>query len=111
MNLICLIRRFDDLIEYLLYYEALCIFVEWKRMTPGEWLEKALLVLCGKLETGLELDADIISGLVSYCELAAPQDAAEYLHVLLLFYLYIFNFTMVDWGEAFIVNKIHFFTL
>ncbi|TQD79173.1 hypothetical protein C1H46_035211 [Malus baccata] len=44
----------------------------------GEWLEKALVDLCGKMETG-GLDKDMISGLVSYCELADPQDAKEYL--------------------------------
>lgn len=47
----------------------------------GQWLEKALTELCKRLETGLDLDADIISGLVSYCELAPPLDAQEYLHV------------------------------
>ncbi|KAL5981149.1 hypothetical protein ACLOJK_029069 [Asimina triloba] len=49
-------------------------------LTPGGWLEKALLDLCGAMETGLELDADVISGLVSYCERASPQDAQEYLN-------------------------------
>ncbi|KAM1081004.1 hypothetical protein ACFX2I_015514 [Malus domestica] len=44
----------------------------------GEWLEKALVDLCRKMETG-GLDKDMISGLVSYCELADPQDAKEYL--------------------------------
>ncbi|XP_059290631.1 uncharacterized protein LOC132044155 [Lycium ferocissimum] len=47
--------------------------------SSGQWLEKALLELCNKIETGLDLDADIISGLVSYCELAPPLDAKEYL--------------------------------
>ncbi|XP_010937149.1 uncharacterized protein [Elaeis guineensis] len=47
-------------------------------MRSGEWLEKALLELCGKIQ-GVELDADLISGLVSFCELAPPQDAADYL--------------------------------
>ncbi|XP_057481014.1 uncharacterized protein LOC130767944 [Actinidia eriantha] len=47
--------------------------------TPGQWLEKALLDLCKKIETGLDLDGDLISGLVSYCELASPLDAKEYL--------------------------------
>ncbi|XP_077213844.1 transcription regulator/ zinc ion binding protein [Tasmannia lanceolata] len=51
-----------------------------KSAGSGEWLEKALLDLCGQIETGLDLDADIISGLVSYCELASPQDAQEYLN-------------------------------
>lgn len=46
---------------------------------PGQWLEKALLDLCKKLELGLDLDGDLISGLVSYCELASPVDAKEYL--------------------------------
>lgn len=47
--------------------------------TAGQWLEKALLELCKKIETGLDLDAEIISGLVSYCEMAPPLDAKEYL--------------------------------
>ncbi|KAL3528372.1 hypothetical protein ACH5RR_007694 [Cinchona calisaya] len=47
--------------------------------TAGEWLEKALRELCKKIETGLDLDADVISGLVSYCEMAPPLDAKEYL--------------------------------
>ncbi|CAK9138088.1 unnamed protein product [Ilex paraguariensis] len=47
--------------------------------SAGQWLEKALLDLCKKIETGLDLDADLISGLVSYCELASPLDAKEYL--------------------------------
>ncbi|KAM5570748.1 hypothetical protein ABKV19_011405 [Rosa sericea] len=45
----------------------------------GQWLEKALVDLCQKMETGLGLDRDMISGLVSYCELADPRDAKEYL--------------------------------
>lgn len=49
--------------------------------SAGEWLEKALVDLCQKVETGLGLDTDMISGLVSYCELAQPQDAKEYLDV------------------------------
>ncbi|KAJ7956388.1 Activating signal cointegrator 1 [Quillaja saponaria] len=49
--------------------------------SPGQWLEKALVDLCQKMETGLSmgLDKDMISGLVSYCELADPRDAKEYL--------------------------------
>ncbi|KAE8674711.1 putative methyltransferase PMT2-like isoform X1 [Hibiscus syriacus] len=47
--------------------------------TTGEWLEKALMELCEKTETGLDLDREIISGLVSYCEMAHPLDAKEYL--------------------------------
>ncbi|KAJ4972872.1 hypothetical protein NE237_006046 [Protea cynaroides] len=46
----------------------------------GEWLEKALLDLCKNMETGLDLDADLISGLVCYCEMAPAQDAKEYLN-------------------------------
>lgn len=52
-------------------------------MGSGDWLEKALLELCGKIQ-GMELDADLISGLVSFCELAPPQDAADYLAVCIL---------------------------
>ncbi|KAI3736805.1 hypothetical protein L2E82_26792 [Cichorium intybus] len=46
--------------------------------TAGQWLEKALLDLCRKTN-GLDLDGDLISGLVSYCDLAPPLDAKEYL--------------------------------
>lgn len=52
--------------------------------SSGKWLEKALLELCKKVETGLELDGEIISGLVSYCEMASPLDAKEYLDVIIL---------------------------
>ncbi|XP_020575709.1 activating signal cointegrator 1 [Phalaenopsis equestris] len=48
-------------------------------MESGEWLKKALMEVCERMETGLDLDADLISGLVSFCELAPPPDAAEYL--------------------------------
>ncbi|KAK8921422.1 hypothetical protein KSP39_PZI020279 [Platanthera zijinensis] len=48
-------------------------------MGSGEWLEKALVEICGRSEASFELGADLISGLVSYCELAPPPDAAEYL--------------------------------
>ncbi|KAH0453740.1 hypothetical protein IEQ34_018064 [Dendrobium chrysotoxum] len=48
-------------------------------MGSGEWLKKALVDICGRMESGLDLDADLISGLVSFCELAPPPDAAEYL--------------------------------
>ncbi|KAL3845960.1 hypothetical protein ACJIZ3_003363 [Penstemon smallii] len=47
--------------------------------SSGMWLEKALMELCNKVENGLELDREIISGLVSYCEMAPPLDAKEYL--------------------------------
>lgn len=47
----------------------------------GQWLEKALVELCSRIETGLGLglDEEIIKGLVSYCDLAQPRDAKEYL--------------------------------
>lgn len=45
----------------------------------GKWLQDALIDLCSKVESGLHLDYDLITGLVSYCELAAPEDAKEYL--------------------------------
>ncbi|CAH8350728.1 unnamed protein product [Eruca vesicaria subsp. sativa] len=45
----------------------------------GQWLEEALVDLCRKPETGLSFDRDVISGLVSYCDLAQPVDAKEYL--------------------------------
>ncbi|KAK1261067.1 hypothetical protein QJS04_geneDACA019489 [Acorus gramineus] len=47
--------------------------------SSGEWLERALFDLCGKIETGLDLDGDLIRGLVPFCERAPPEDAAEYL--------------------------------
>ncbi|KAI3454663.1 hypothetical protein Pfo_011326 [Paulownia fortunei] len=47
--------------------------------SSGQWLEKALMELRKKMETGIELDGEIISGLVSYCEMASPLDAKEYL--------------------------------
>ena len=59
-------------------------------LAVGEWLEKALVDLCGKMETG-GLDKDMISGLVSYCELADPHDAKEYLDVSPISYLFFSN--------------------
>ncbi|KAL6846578.1 hypothetical protein ACP4OV_024026 [Aristida adscensionis] len=47
--------------------------------TSGEWLTGALQELREKKGSALELDADLISGLVSFCELAPPHDAADYL--------------------------------
>ncbi|WCJ35946.1 transcription regulators zinc ion binding [Euphorbia peplus] len=47
--------------------------------SAGQWLENALVDLCKRIESGLDLDRDIISGLVSYCDLAQPRDAKEYL--------------------------------
>lgn len=45
----------------------------------GKWLQDALIDLCSNVESGLQLDHDVITGLVSYCELAAPEDVNEYL--------------------------------
>lgn len=60
--------------------------------SAGEWLEKALVELCSKIETGLGLglDQDIIKGLVSYCDLAEPRDAKEYLDVTLFLFSFLF---------------------
>jgi hypothetical protein len=55
--------------------------------TAGQWLEKALVDLCQRIETGMGMDTDMISGLVSYCDLAHPQDAKEYLDVISLSHL------------------------
>lgn len=55
--------------------------------SPGQWLEKALLDLRKQVDSGLDLDEDIISGLVSYCELAQPVDAKEYLDVIFSYLL------------------------
>uniref|UniRef100_A0A0A9FTD9 Uncharacterized protein n=1 Tax=Arundo donax TaxID=35708 RepID=A0A0A9FTD9_ARUDO len=49
--------------------------------TSGEWLMGALKELREQKGSALELDADLISGLVSFCELAPPPDAADYLAV------------------------------
>lgn len=56
--------------------------------TAGEWLEKALVDLCKRIES-LDLDGEVISGLVSYCELAQALDAKEYLDVIIFFSLFI----------------------
>ncbi|KAK3133318.1 hypothetical protein QOZ80_6AG0535020 [Eleusine coracana subsp. coracana] len=47
--------------------------------TSGEWLTGALQELRERKEGALDLDTDLISGLVSFCELAPPPDAADYL--------------------------------
>lgn len=72
--------------------------------TAGQWLEKALLDLCRKTD-GLELDGDLISGLVSYCDLAPPVDAKEYLDVIAhIPYHYLFQF-------IFLTNLIHHYAI
>ncbi|KAG9451285.1 hypothetical protein H6P81_011250 [Aristolochia fimbriata] len=53
---------------------------EMKSGGSGEWLERALLDLYEKVETELALDPEVISGLVSYCEMAPLEDAEEYLN-------------------------------
>jgi hypothetical protein len=71
--------------------------------TAGQWLEKALVELCSKIETGLglSLDEEIIKGLVSYCDLAHPRDAKEYLDVTLVS---LFNFSLFSFHAFFLVN-------
>ena len=68
--------------------------------TSGQWLQKALVDLCQRIETGLGLgmDIDMISGLVSYCELAHPQDAKEYLDVNLSLSHYLFLLVYLHTG-------------
>lgn len=57
----------------------------------GTWLEHALRALTADGESVLQLDDETMYSLVSYCEMAAPADASEYLLVLfpgtLLFHL------------------------
>jgi hypothetical protein len=48
----------------------------------GAWLHAALLELCAE-----QLDPDVVSSLVSYCESAPPSLAADYLHVQYFFSL------------------------
>ncbi|NP_001131878.1 uncharacterized LOC100193257 [Zea mays] len=47
--------------------------------TSGEWLKGALQELRERKGSSLEFDSDLISGLVSFCELAPPSDATSYL--------------------------------
>ncbi|CAN6174305.1 unnamed protein product [Urochloa humidicola] len=47
--------------------------------TSGEWLKGALQELRERKGSELDFDADLVSGLVSFCELASPPDAASYL--------------------------------
>lgn len=73
--------------------------------TSGQWLEKALLDLSMKIQTGLGLDADMISGLVSYCEMASPLDAKEYLDVILQkFPLFLSRCVYNNWDFYFFLN-------
>jgi len=74
--------------------------------TPGQWLEKALVDLCQRVETGLGLgmDTDMISGLVSYCELAHPQDAKEYLDVILSIAHHLFDIVYLVSGLYFVLQ-------
>ncbi|KAL2622571.1 hypothetical protein R1flu_002776 [Riccia fluitans] len=45
----------------------------------GHYLEESLLKLSADAESGLQLDSDLVFSLVSYCEMATPPDASEYL--------------------------------
>lgn len=45
----------------------------------GTWLHQSLLHLCSDPSSVVRLDPDVITSLVSYCELAPPSDAAEYI--------------------------------
>lgn len=68
----------------------------WRRMeSAGEWLEKALVSLCSRSDNSLDFDADLISGLVSYCQFASPLDAKEYLDVR-YYYYYFFLITVLS---------------
>ncbi|GMH01380.1 hypothetical protein Nepgr_003219 [Nepenthes gracilis] len=79
----CQLRSDSQVVAFVAFFPSvrpcLCSTRVQEMESPGQWLEKALNDLCGRLGTGLDLDADMISGLVSYCELAPPQDAKEYL--------------------------------
>lgn len=69
--------------------------------TTGEWLLRALQEVRGRIKTGgLDLDDDVISGLVSYCEMAPPEDAQEYLIV--SFFL-LFSFFYLAWFARIVV--------
>ncbi|KAF3774475.1 Activating signal cointegrator 1 [Nymphaea thermarum] len=46
----------------------------------GKWLEKALIRLCNQVDNEFSLEDHVIQGVVSYCELASPEDAREYLN-------------------------------
>lgn len=46
----------------------------------GAWLQQSILGLCSNVNSAIiQLDADAVASLVSYCERAPPSDAKEYL--------------------------------
>jgi hypothetical protein len=47
----------------------------------AQWLQQALLDLCSDSHAALQLDPEVVSSLVSYCEIAPPDDAQQYLFV------------------------------
>jgi hypothetical protein len=47
----------------------------------GQWLQQALLDLCSDAQSGVQLEQEVVSSLVSYCEIASPSDAEQYLLV------------------------------
>lgn len=51
----------------------------------ASWLQQALLDLSRDKASGVQLEPDVLSSLVSYCELASPVDASEYIKVHELF--------------------------
>ncbi|KAK9107637.1 hypothetical protein Syun_023648 [Stephania yunnanensis] len=52
-----------------------------RRERNGGVAGETAVELCRRVESGLYLDAEVISDLVSYCELAPPEDAQEYLNL------------------------------
>lgn len=45
----------------------------------AQWLQQALLDQCSGSSPALQLDEGLVSDLVSYCEIAAPSEAQQYL--------------------------------
>lgn len=62
----------------------------------AQWLQQALLDLCSDSNAPLQLDPEVVSSLVSYCEVAPAAEAQQYLYVS---YLVHFKFVV----ECFII--------
>ncbi|KAG0604183.1 hypothetical protein M758_10G151100 [Ceratodon purpureus] len=45
----------------------------------AQWLQQALLDQCSDSNAALQLDPEVVSSLVSYCEIASPSEAQQYL--------------------------------
>lgn len=47
----------------------------------AHWLQQALLDQCSDSNAALQLEPEVVSSLVSYCQIASASEAQQYLYV------------------------------